>query len=157
MVDVSTVDKLKRLNKNVVVYGTIRIKLSPWLQAKLVECFCTFIITRPVSMLLAAARDFFPLLLRVRKTHWNIKNGNKILPDSSPGLWSGVGWGCEGRRGEVWEGRNPGESLERTRGRGKSDESWSSTPLHKDNKKNDHPWTLPFHLTQHTHMTRTHV
>lgn len=78
MVDMSTVYKLKRLNKNVEVSGTIRIKLSPWLQAKLVECFCTFIITRPVSMLLAAARNFFPLLLHVTKTHWNITNGNQI-------------------------------------------------------------------------------
>lgn len=45
----------------------------------------------------------------------------------------GEGWGCKGRRGEVWEGRDPGESLERTRGRGKSDVRSSSTPLHKDN------------------------
>lgn len=46
----------------------------------------------------------------------------------------GEGWGCKGRRGEVREGRNPGESLERIRGRGKSDVRSSSTPLHKDNK-----------------------
>lgn len=53
--------------------------------------------------------------------------------------------------GEVWEGRNPGESLKRTRGRGKSDARSSSTPLHKDNKMltfdlspvTRHPWQLP--------------
>lgn len=77
-VDIFTVDKLKQLNENIVVYGAIRIKLSPWLQAKLAKCFCAFIITRPVSMLLAAARNFFQLLLHVTKTHWNIKYGNKI-------------------------------------------------------------------------------
>lgn len=31
----------------------------------------------------------------------------------------GEGWGCKGRRGEVREGRDPGESLERTRGEGR--------------------------------------
>lgn len=49
-------------------------------------------------------------------------------------MTGGKGWGCKGRRGEVREGRGPGESLERTRGRGKSDVRSSSTPLHKDNK-----------------------
>lgn len=95
------------------------------------------IITRPVSMLdkqkLAAGRNFFTLLLLITKI-LNNKHQNKTHPIRVLVSDRGEGWGCKGRRGEVREGRNPGESLERTRGRGKSDVRSSSTPLHKDNK-----------------------